>query len=62
MKRWKVRIEDGTSYRRADGAWSEILNEAMGDIEQDDMKKKGDESAEEEGEGRMTFCRGIREM
>lgn len=61
MKRWKGRIEDGTSYRRADGVGAEKLNEAVGDIEQDDMGKKGDESVEEEGKGRTRFCRGIRE-
>ena len=61
MKRWKRRIEDGASYRRADGVWAENLNEAMGDIEQDDMEKKGYESVDEEGEGRTRFCRGIRE-
>ena len=61
MKRWKGWVEDGASYRRADGVWAEKLNEAMGDINQDDMEKKGDESVEEEGEGRTGFGRDIRE-
>ena len=63
MKRWKGWIEDGTSHRRADGVWAKNLNEAVGDIEQDDMEKKGDESVEEKGDGRKRPCRGIsREM
>ena len=61
MKRWKGRIEDGTSLRRADGAWAEKLNEAVGDVDHDDMENKRDESVEGEGEGRTRFCRGIRE-
>jgi hypothetical protein len=61
VERWKGWIENRTSYRRTDGIWAEKLNEAMGDIEQDLMEKKGDESLKEEGEGRTRFCRGIRE-
>ena len=60
MERWKGRIEDRPSFRRADGARAEKLNEAVGDIEQDDMEKQGDESVEEESEGRTRFRRGFR--
>lgn len=61
MERWKRGIEDGTSCRRADGVGSENLNEAVGEVEQDEMEKKGDKSVKGESEGRTGFWRGARE-
>lgn len=55
MERWKRGIEDGTSCRRADGVGSENLNEAVGEVEQDEMEKKGDKSVKGESEGRTGF-------